>query len=133
MADTTDLERAVLEKLLDGEHPVLQALRAQLEVSEVSARTFTGVGFFTTFKVPPQAPAAPVKAASLAFGDVVATIPGVQHGAGFVLFIKDGRLDTLEGYTYDEDWPESIPAFELDYVGSTGTRDLSALDPHQHD
>jgi hypothetical protein len=30
---------------------------------------------------------------------------GLVHGAGFVVFIDQGRLAVLEGFTYDEDWP----------------------------
>ena len=94
------LEAAVLEKLLDGDHPILVGLRAQLAGSVVAEREYTGVGFFTTFAV--NATARPISVSSLRFGDVEATIAGLQHGAGFVVFVDGGVLTMLEGYCYGE-------------------------------
>jgi hypothetical protein len=31
-------------------------------------------------------------------------MPTLRNGAGFVLFLTDGALEMLEGYTYDEAW-----------------------------
>lgn len=94
-----DLERQVMDMLLRGDHPILTVLRAQLAVASVSSREFTGVGFFTKFAVPPTIPRLAVgRLAPL--GDVNADVPGMQHGAGFVLFFKDGALDCLEGFSY---------------------------------
>jgi len=131
MPELTTLERAVLEKLLHGDHPVLVALRTQLQTSEVASREFTGVGFYTNLRVHPNAVAAPVQA--LAFGDVVATIHGLQHGAGFVLFIKGGRLAYLEGYTYDERWPDPVSAFQLEYVVANERGELSPVPSSERD
>jgi hypothetical protein len=124
----TELEQAVLDKLLDGEHVVLAALRRQLEVAGVIERVMTGVGFHTSLAFPEASKpsVAPLTQRHVAWGDVAARIPGLQHGAGFVLFIRDGYLDTLEGYTFDEPWPESIASFELEYNGGA-VRDLSQL------
>jgi hypothetical protein len=40
---------------------------------------------------------------------------GLEHGAGFELLVKDGYLRMLEGYSYDEPWPDSIHTFDLYY------------------
>lgn len=56
----------------------------------------------------------------------MAAIGGLGHGAGFVLYVKDGRLDALEGYSYDEPWPPAIASFELQYT-SERERDLERL------
>lgn len=107
------LEAAVLEKLLAGDHPVLAALRVQLSGATVKGRTHTGVGFFTGLALARHAMPAPV--GTLRFGDVEATIDGLQHGAGFVLLVDDGRLTTLEGFSYGEPWPAGIAAFSVRY------------------
>src|SRR5256885_15953729 len=101
-----ELEVAALALLLEGDSPVLTALRRQLTVAAVRERELTGVGFFTSFKVPPNASRAPVPSNFAPFGDVGADIEGLRHGAGFLLFLKDGYLDMLEGYTYGEPWPD---------------------------
>jgi len=108
------LEAAVLEKLLAGEHLVLAALRAQLAGARVESRERTGVGFFTEFTLDPEVVPAPVQ--TLRFGDVVAMVNGLEHGAGFVIFVDRGLLGMLEGYSYDEPWPEKVEDFSLSYM-----------------
>ncbi len=123
MIELTQLERAVLEKLLAGEHPLLEQLREQLPVCHVSRREQTGVGFYTYFNVG-DAPGA--DDANVRFGDVLAEIEGMAHGAGFVLYIEHGCLSMLEGYGYDDPWPNTIGAYTLRYC--TGDkRDWGAL------
>lgn len=107
-------ERAVLEKLLAGSHPVLELLRRQLEVCLVEKREDTGHGFFTRLRVPRgSAVAAPLQRAQVR--DVGANIQGLDYGAGFVVFVKDGYLDLLEGFSYDEEWPIEVIDFELEF------------------
>lgn len=112
--ELTDLERAVLERLLRGDHLILKALRTQLQSAEVTSREFTGVGFFTDFKVPRSVPPAPTARSHLAITGVHAKIPGLERPVGFVLFVEDGYLACLEGFTYDEPWPSVITAFSLE-------------------
>src|SRR5262245_18245908 len=110
MEPLTTFERSVLEKLLEGEHPVLDALRAQLPAAVVERREWTGVGFFTSLHVPDNAPRPP-SAGNLHVGGVHGEIPGLAHGAGFVVFVNDGRMTCLEGFSYDEPWNEQPSEF----------------------
>jgi hypothetical protein len=99
--EPSSLEKAVMEKLLEGDEPALKVLREQWRNSRVLNRKLTGVGFY--------------------------------HGAGFVLFVDDGVISFLEGFTYDEPWPEDAGSFELWYLkGSPSSvkdthRDLEKL------
>jgi hypothetical protein len=43
-------------------------------------------------------------------------VQGLEHGAGRVLFVRDGQLRSLEGYTYGEPWPERPTAVSLSNV-----------------
>ncbi len=52
----TELEQAVLDKLLAGNHPALAALRSQAVEGRVTRREYTGVGFFCDIDVPPTVP-----------------------------------------------------------------------------
>jgi hypothetical protein len=124
MKDLTSLEREVLRMLLAGDDELLSILRTQVETATVAKREMTGVGFYTTFEISQMAP----RAGNLAFkfGDVDASIKGLKHGAGFLLFVKLGALEMLEGYTYDEPWPPDTSEFTLGYT--TGhERDMAAL------
>lgn len=45
-------EKAILEKLLDGDFPLFNQLRQQLARCRVVKREFTGYGFYTTLAIP---------------------------------------------------------------------------------
>jgi len=47
-------------------------------------------------------------------GHTQAKLEGLKLGAGFVLFIRDGLIDTLECYTYDEPWPTYISNYTFE-------------------
>jgi hypothetical protein len=128
--DLLPLERAVLERLLDGPHETLAILRQQLETLEVTERNLTGAGFFTYFKVAPSAAAADIREEEVIWGDVEAEIEGLEHGAGFLLYIQRGRLASLEGYTYDESWPEQVGRFKLTYHESPRRLPQELLQKH---
>ncbi len=123
----TPLERAVLEKLCSGDHPVWRALRRQAQVATVASRELTGVGFFTTLELPPDIERAPTRPGRLHLGDVEAVVPGLRNGAGFVLFVQDGIIELLEGYSYDEPWPEQILTVELRFLHPGRQAALQAL------
>ncbi|MCX5741652.1 MAG: hypothetical protein NT062_04030 [Proteobacteria bacterium] len=125
MTALNEIEGAVLDKLLAGEIPTLQILRSQRDHLCVMKREFTGVGFYTEFGHPPGAARlrAPMR---VRFGDVLADIRGLEHGAGFVLFIDDGLITMLEGYsTANEPWPELTAPLSLRYLPPE--RDLGPL------
>jgi hypothetical protein len=112
MEAVTDLERAVLLRFLEGDDPVLRALRDQLAVAEVREREFTGVGFFTYFLRHPGIHPVSLPDGVLnppLVGDVELQAENLRYGVGFVLFVKDGLLHFLEGYTKGgEPWPDDL-------------------------
>ena len=129
-----ELERAILDKLLHGDDPILHVLRDQASSAQVRDREYTGSGFFTTFSISPSAPrlAEPPR---LIIGDVYAEITGLEHDAGFLLFVNTGIVDTLEGFGVDDAFPEQPHLKRAYYVrpvsGESGslmetpTRDLA--------
>ncbi len=116
-------EQAVLDKLLAGDHVVLAALRAQAAKARLASREYTGAGFHCSFEVPSEVPS--VAPRDFELGDVDASIDGLEHGAGFLLFVREGRMTVLEGYSYEEPWPGDAKNFNLTYRSEP--RDLSAL------
>ena len=121
------MEIAVLQKLLDGQGPILEVLRHQLFGLLVKARKKTGVGFFTDFL--PTAIARPAQniPLNIRFGDVHATINGLKHGAGFLLYVDNGFIHRLEGYSYDEPWPDHVTDFSLRYSDPDRKAELAKL------
>ena len=98
--------------VLEGDDPVVRALRNQLAVAEVREREFTGVGFFTYLLVRPGTDTVSVPDGVVPVplvGDVRVEAESLRHGAGFVLFLKDRLLHLLEGYTFgNEAWPDDL-------------------------
>lgn len=115
-SELSAFEMSVLEKLLAGRHPVLDVLRRQLRACCVDDRQGTGHGFYTSLSVDPSVEPAPL-AARTHIGDVGAEISGLRHGAGLVLLVTAGYLDLLEGFSYEEPWPEKVGDFTLFYEG----------------
>jgi hypothetical protein len=129
------IERRVMEMLLAGEHPTLETLRRQFHRSYVSGRDYTGVGFFTSFKVRDCLPRVepPMR---IVIGDVCADVDGLEDGCGFILFVDDGLLGTLECHLWGDDaFPENPRYTRLYYihqpnpsiVAETKERDMEAL------
>ena len=110
-----ELERAVMNALLAGEDSRLVTLREQLSVADVAERAYTEAGFLTRFSVPGQAPrvAAPIKSP---IDDVCAELTGEEQPAGFLLWLQDGALQSLEGFSYAAKWPADAQLQRLFYV-----------------
>ncbi|SFJ99606.1 transposase [Methylocapsa palsarum] len=116
MEELNSLETAILEKMLSGNNESFNTQRQKYRSAKVTERSSTGVGFFTHFHVPPNV-ARLTDREGLEIGDVSAEIVGLKYGADFVLFVKDGAIDTLEGFCYDEAWPARAIATNIFYNG----------------
>ncbi len=121
MNKLTSLERAVLEALilLNTEDQNISAedaqiLREQLDSMEVSKRNITGAGFFTDFIVSPNARRISNRN-KFRISEICADIEDTKDGAGFLLLIKGGVLNQLEGYTMalDKWFPSEGEKFKL--------------------
>ncbi len=127
----TALERAVLDKLLQGDDPVLTALRRQLEHATIESREYTVVGFYLNFAHPEQTVSVtdeiPNVKSRFCFGDVKADIEGLEHGAGFLLWVIDGFVDSLEGYMYVGEFPDPAGAFQFQLRYFNDPRDMTYL------
>lgn len=104
----------ILPLLIEGEHPALAALREQYRHASIKQVEFTGVGLLVDFEVPGDT--ALVSPRDFAGGFASITLAGARLGAGCVLFVRDGRLSTLEGFTYDDEWPEGTNVVSIDNV-----------------
>jgi len=123
--ELSKFEKAVLDKLLHGEIPLLTELRQQLGECVVAKREFTGFGFYTTLTVPKRFRR--TLGPDIYFGDVVCEFPELSSEVGFLLYVKGGVLEMLEGYSYDEPWPSPNAHFNLTYIGGE-VRDWKALE-----
>ena len=94
------IERAVLEAAAHDYPQSSNCLKRQMELAEVSNFENTGHGFFSTIAVAADAPLLPDKSPLDA---ATATVPGLEYGMGFLVFLDDGRVSLIEGYSYGPD------------------------------
>jgi hypothetical protein len=98
----TALETDVLEALIQAHPDHRDLLYDQLGRATVASRRRTGLGFFLNFTVEAEALFEP---RNFELNDVYGDLTGLEHGAGFMLFIRGGRIAFLEGHSFDEAWP----------------------------
>lgn len=110
MASFTKMELAALHSMFSERPELSSQLEKQLSLATVIERENTGAGFFTTMLLPAEA--LPIETSEPLSGETHARIPGFEPGLGFVLFFEDGRLHTLEGFTY----AESTTALDLENI-----------------
>ncbi|GAB3582201.1 hypothetical protein [Hymenobacter daeguensis] len=103
------LEAALLQGI--AEFYRNDALAAQISQCRVTLREYSGCGFFTTLVVPDDSPGIDVGKPYLNGCDVEAA--GLSHGAGSILFVRDGRLDFLEVFAYLDGDPAALHDFTL--------------------
>jgi hypothetical protein len=121
-----NLERKLMEMLLAGNDDVLIRLREQYKSSKVISREHSEVGFFTTFLQQDRNDLC-IDGKSFQIGDVDGSVNGIDGAVGFVLYIKNGFISMLEGYTNAIDkWPEVDDEIVLTY-DSGNERDVERL------
>ena len=114
-SEVVALVNRLVPQLIAGDHPALTALREQLRFATIREVQMTGQGFYAEFDVPSDVPLA--VPATFAGGNAEIVLEGAAAGAGCVLFIRDGRLATLEGYTFgDEGWAENARVLAIESV-----------------
>ena len=114
MININRLEEAVMRKLLTQSIERYSCLIKQIDHLIVEDRKVNNAGFNTSFLLSENSEICN-EIGSLRIGNVVATIPSLDRGAGFLLLIRNGAIKSLEGYPFAESWPEEIHEFQLAY------------------
>ena len=96
----TPLELTVLRAICENHLADRAALRAQLSTTTVLNRENTGAGFHTYFAV--ERVSCPALGGERLRNGPAARVEGLARGMGFILWLKEGYVDCLEGYSYDE-------------------------------
>jgi hypothetical protein len=125
MDTLTAFESDALGALLRGNDPALAILRCQAEVATVRSREHTAVGFFAEIAVPPTA-VRPAGVPSFKLGDVFGTCDGLEGGFGLLLHVSEGLIHLLEGYAFEEHWPDVPTNVGFRYTDANG-RDMDEV------
>lgn len=113
----TAFERRALESTAPLFGAKADAFREQIASAEVVDRINTIVGFYTRVKVD-RAKCSPVP---LSHQGAHFEVDGIEHGLGIVLWDTDGDgyLETIEGWTVDENPLEGVDLADLQFVRLT--------------
>ena len=114
MNELRPIERAALEAIANSDVRGAHLIREQLPSMRVLRREESPVGFFVHFaKDDIHTPNRHWT------GNVVASVPGLKLGIGFVALIENDVVVMLEAFTFgDEQLPDEITDFEINAVGS---------------
>ena len=107
-----ELEMAVIGHLLaDSE---LSPIKTKVNFAAVAVRDreLTGAGFLTDFERSEELKLF-ADGVSLQWGKVGARLNASSLETGYLIYIDDGYLTTIEGYTYGEEWPDNVEQMEL--------------------
>jgi len=119
-----EIGEKVAEMLLAGETDELRRLRNQYEAADTTVERST-TGFFVHFDVPDTIEPIETEERTILRG-VYATLDSLQHGMDFMLFVDDGKLSMLEGYTHQEELPadmETLHGVQLEYSEDEQSKD----------
>ena len=111
-----DFERQVMSHILREQTEQNIRLLQQYDTAKIVSREFTGCGFFTDFSISNETLALPGNG-NIELG-CLGELEGVEHGVGFILFVRNGIITVLEGFVYTGAWPEVIGNFQLMDSGS---------------
>jgi hypothetical protein len=74
-----------------------------------------------------------VPSKQLVIGDLYSEVAGLQHPAGFLLFVTDGTLDLLECFTVDDQLPETATLYRHYYVHPSTPGSASLVETKERD
>ena len=116
MNELNALEIQVLDFIVSILEGNSDEVKQQLQLIKSIKREYTGVGFFTTFTLSEAAKDFQTTPLRLIISNVQGEVEGLKRGAGFILFFNEGLIETLEGFTYSEDWPDDAKLVRISTI-----------------
>ncbi len=102
-----EFEKIIITDIIEQYPEYKQKLQTQFEKSVVQKREFSTYGFSTYYTV--IAPEETLgDAVNVQLGKHQWNINGLQRGSDYILWIKNGFITCLEGFSYNEPWPNEI-------------------------
>ena len=111
-----EFEKTVIDALLAGDDPMLEALRGQYAAATVRDREVKRSGFVTRFDVPESAPRIDRKLLHL--DDLQVQLEGASTPADTSLHVLNGRIRSFECFVYDGSFPEAPAIAAAWYYGT---------------
>ena len=102
-----DFEKIIITDIIEQYPEYKEKLQSQFEKIDVEKREFSTYGFSTYYVV--TAEEEPLEdGENLTLGKHQWNINGLNRGSDCILWIKNGFISCLEGFSYEEPWPKEI-------------------------
>ena len=95
-----EFEIIIISYIIEQYPEYKQKLQSQSEKMVVQKREFSTYGFSTYYAV--------TDGENLQLGKHQWNINGLTRGSEYILWIKNGLISCLEGFSYNEPWPDEI-------------------------
>lgn len=107
-----ELEKLVIRSMLSDRE--IEPLRSSVNFDAVliADRDLTGAGFLTEFQRSDELKLFGADV-SLRWGKIGARLNASKVETGYVVYVDDGYVTSVEGYTYGDRWPDEIEQIEL--------------------
>ena len=102
-----EFEKIIISDIIEHYPEYKQKLRSQFEKITVQRREFSTYGFSTYYSVIGVEETLGDDE-NLQLGKHQWNINGLTRGSDYILWIKDGLISCLEGFSYNEPWPDEI-------------------------
>jgi len=109
-ASLTEFETAVLKRIAEVNPRYQDQVLELMRCARVAKREWSGAGGFVTF-ARNGAQFEPSNLELDAQADI--QLPNLRHGLGALLFVRGGKADWLELFTYDEEWWGDASGFRI--------------------
>lgn len=106
------LERIIISSVLADQALKVAKSEVNYDAVVVENRELTGVGFLTEFERSEELKLFDDDV-SFRWGKVGARLNTSKVETGYLVYVDDGYLTTIEGYTYGDEWPERIEQIEV--------------------
>ena len=100
-------EKIIIEDIIQTYPEYAEKLARQYGSAAVVKRTINSPGFYTDYEIGDKT-ASLGDGVNLQLGENQWNINGLKHGSDYILWIKNGFISSLEGFSYDEPWPDEI-------------------------
>jgi hypothetical protein len=112
MMKANDLEKLVVGTMLTDHELKPVRSTVNFDAVAVSDRELTGVGFLTEFERSEELKLFDADV-SLRWGKAGARLNASKVETGYLVYVDDGYVTTVEGYTYGDEWPDQVEQIEL--------------------
>lgn len=104
----SEFESIIIADIINRYPEYKVKLQKQLSFAVVKERRLSTYGFSTEFIINNSNEVTLGKEVKLMLETDGWRVNGLELGSGYILWVHNGLISTLEGFSYEEPWPEEI-------------------------